>query len=163
MTALTATATTSSAVRPEEPAAPRTAKLWTVDALFTPFSRYLAVFVIAVSFVFPVGGLGFDLCMLHNSTGLPCPGCGMSRAISAISQGDFSAAVGLNPFAFFAWPTFAVLAVVTLLPRRTREAFIARVRQSKRAGKIYELIFWSFLGFGLIRFAVFLTLGEKFP
>lgn len=160
MTALTATSLDRS---PDQRDEPRKAKLWTIEALFTPFSRYLAVFVIAASFVFPVGGLGFDLCMLHNSTGLPCPGCGMSRAISAISQGDFSAALGLNPFAFFAWPTFLLLTVLTLMPKQKREQFIERVRHSKRAGKIYELIFWSFLGFGLIRFAVFLALGEKFP
>ena len=134
-----------------------------MEALLAPSARYLALFAISVSFFFPIGGLGFDLCMLHSFTGLPCPGCGMSRAISAISQGDFSAAVGLNPFAFFAWPVFVALSVLTLMPARMRAQVEARVRRSKRAGKVYELVFWSFLGFGLIRFATFLLLRERFP
>ena len=134
-----------------------------MEALLTPASRWLALAVIAISFVFPVSGLGFDLCWLHASTGLPCPGCGMSRAISAISQGDFSAALGLNPFAFFAWPTFLALAVLTLLPRGARARVEAAVRRSPRMGKGYELVFFAFLGFGLVRFGTFLVLAERFP
>ena len=139
------------------------ARGWTVEALLTPLTRYLALFVICVSFVFPIGGLGVDLCVLHASTGLPCPGCGMSRAISAISQGDFSAALGLNPFAFFAWPTFLMLAVLALLPSRVRTPLELRLRQSTQAAKLYELIFYAFLGFGMIRLALFMVLAEPFP
>jgi hypothetical protein len=136
---------------------------WTVEALLTPASRYLALGIIAVSFFFPIGGLGFDLCWLHAATGLPCPGCGMSRAISAISQGDFTAALGLNPFAFLAWPTFLGLAVLALLPRGARARVEAALRGSPRMGKGYELAFFAFLGFGMVRFGVFLALAERFP
>lgn len=136
---------------------------WTIDALLTPFTRYLALLVICVSFIFPVGGLGIDLCVLHAATGLPCPGCGLSRAISAISQGDFSAALGLNPFAFFAWPTFLALAVMALLPRKVRAQVEAPLRRSTRAAKIYELIFFAFLGFGVIRLGVFMVIDQRFP
>ena len=136
---------------------------WTVEPLLSPLARWLALFVITVSFVFPVGGLGFDLCYLHAATGLPCPGCGMSRAISAISQGEFSAALGLNPFAFFAWPVFFVLAALTLMPSRVRARVEMLVRRHPRIGKGYELVFWAFLGFGMIRFVVFGVLQERFP
>lgn len=136
---------------------------WTIEALLTPLTRYLALFVISVSFIFPIGGLGIDLCVLHAATGLPCPGCGMSRAISAISQGDFSAALGLNPFAFFAWPTFFVLAVMALLPSGVRTRVEAPLRRSTRAAKLYELIFFAFLGFGVIRLGVFMVLDQRFP
>lgn len=154
---------TSASTAPDQLQMPTPARLWTVEALLAPSARYLALFVIAVSFFFPVGGLGFDLCMLHASTGLPCPGCGMSRAISAISQGDFSAAVGLNPFAFFAWPAFLALSVLALLPKSLRVRIEAQVRNTPKVARFYELIFWSFLGFGLIRLAVFLVLQERFP
>lgn len=150
-------------VTPSPAAQPIAPRAWTVDALFNPAARYLALFAMSVSFFFPVSGLGVDLCLLHAATGLPCPGCGMSRALAAISQGDFSAAMGLNPFAFFAWPTFLVLAMLTLMPARVRRHVEARVRRSPRAGKVYELVFWSFLGFGLIRLGVFLVLAERFP
>lgn len=137
---------------------------WTYRALLVPSARYLAVMVMAISFVFPLDGLGVDLCVLHAMTGLPCPGCGMSRAISAISQGQFSTAVALNPFALLAWPLFLVLAVVTLAPRGVYERFEAWV--SARSGpitRIYRICFTAFAAFGAIRFLLFLSLGERFP
>ncbi len=136
---------------------------WTVEALLAPPARYLALFVIIVSFVFPLGGLPIDLCVLHRTTGFPCPGCGMTRAISAISQGEFSVALGLNPFAFFAWPTFFALAMLALVPSGVRTRLEAPLRRSKRAAKFYELLVWAFFGFGLIRLAVFMILSERFP
>jgi len=118
----------------------------------------------AVSFVFPLEGLGVDLCVLHSTTGLPCPGCGMSRAISAISQGQLSTALALNPFALLAWPLFLVLAVVTVAPRGVYERFERWV--DARAAPIargYRLCFTAFAAFGAIRFLLFLSLGERFP
>jgi hypothetical protein len=151
--------TSGPSTEPRRPAA----ALWTLGALFTPFTRVLAPAVLAVSLFFPIEGLGVDLCLLHATTGLPCPGCGMSRALSAISQGQFSAALGLNPFAFFAWLAFAAVTGLAVLPRATRERLEARARASARAAKAYQLVFFAFLGFGLVRFGVFLALGERFP
>ena len=137
---------------------------WTYQALLTPSARYLAVAVMIVSFVFPLGGLGVDLCVLHATTGLPCPGCGMSRAISAISQGQLSTAVALNPFALLAWPLFLVLAVVTLAPRSVYARFEAWVSaRSRPITRVYRLCFTAFAAFGAIRFLLFLCLGERFP
>jgi hypothetical protein len=105
-----------------------------------------------------------DLCILHSSTGLPCPGCGMSRAISAISQGDLSVAVALNPFALIAWPLFLVLALVTIAPRGVYARFERWVTDHATAvARVYRICFTAFVSFGAIRFLVFLTLGERFP
>jgi hypothetical protein len=37
------------------------------------------------------------------------------------------------------------------------------VRRHPRIGKASELVFYAFLGFGLIRFVVFGVLQERFP
>jgi hypothetical protein len=56
---------------------------------------------LALSFIFGVGSLPkMDLCLFHATTGLQCPGCGMTRAFCAISHGQFSLAWGLNPVSF---------------------------------------------------------------
>ncbi len=137
---------------------------WTYRALLAPSARYLAVAVMAVSFVFPIEGLGVDLCILHSTTGLPCPGCGLSRAIAAISQGDWLAALALNPFALVAWPLFLVLAVVTLAPRRIYARFEAWISaHSAAVARSYRVFFIAFAAFGALRFLVFLSLGERFP
>ena len=40
------------------------------------------------------------VCPVRLLTGFPCPGCGTTRAIGAISIGDFEQAWSLNPIAF---------------------------------------------------------------
>lgn len=42
----------------------------------------------------------YSLCPSVVVTGLPCPGCGLTRAMLAIFRGDFKAAWHLHPFAY---------------------------------------------------------------
>jgi hypothetical protein len=156
-----AATTTLPGSTPSACAAP--AEAWTVEALLAPTARRVAALVMLASPFFPVQGLGFDLCMLHSATGLPCPGCGMSRGIAALSQGDFVAALGLNPFSLLAWPSFLALSLLLCLPELTRERVEARLRGSTLAARAYKLVFVAFMGFGLLRLAVFLLLRERFP
>lgn len=144
-------------------AAPR-ASLWSARALLNPVARYLALAVMAASAVLPTQGLGIPLCWLHSTTGLPCPGCGMTRALTAFSHADFTAALGLNPFVLVAWPTFFVLAVTTLLPERHFQRFERWVMARDRAvARGYQLAVYAFIAFGVARLVVFVALGLRFP
>jgi hypothetical protein len=137
---------------------------WTHRALLTPFSRYVALAVMLVSFIFPVGGLGVDLCWLHAATGLPCPGCGMSRAVAAVSQGDFVVALGANPFVVFVWPLFVLLAVLALMPKTWVTSIEARLDLvGPQLARGYRVVLFAFLGFGVLRFSWFLVMGQPFP
>ncbi len=49
------------------------------------------------------------------------------------------------------------------MPRNVRARVEAPLRRSTRAAKIYELIFFAFLGFGVIRLGVFMVLEQRFP
>ncbi|MBQ8285684.1 MAG: DUF2752 domain-containing protein [Thermoguttaceae bacterium] len=52
-------------------------------------------------------------CIFRKATGIYCPGCGSTRALRALLEGDFFAALRYNPFsiaAFFALPVLLVLA-----------------------------------------------------
>lgn len=51
-------------------------------------------------------------CLLHEYTGLHCPGCGMTRATHAFFHGDLAAAFGFNPLGMILLP----LALVALIP-----------------------------------------------
>ena len=72
---------------------------------------------------FGAAGL-FPPCMWHQWTGLPCPGCGTTRAILLLLHGDAVAGFAQNPLAACAASAFVVaglaspvwLAVGGLLP-----------------------------------------------
>jgi hypothetical protein len=40
-------------------------------------------------------------CPFKALTGIPCPGCGMTRALLSLAKGDFQGAFHFNPFSFF--------------------------------------------------------------
>ncbi|HXO30591.1 MAG TPA: DUF2752 domain-containing protein [Thermoanaerobaculia bacterium] len=47
----------------------------------------------------PPEGAGFAFCPLRRFAGLPCPGCGMTRAFAHLAKGEWSAAVHDHPLA----------------------------------------------------------------
>lgn len=52
-----------------------------------------------------------SLCGFHNLTGLPCPGCGITRAVVCLAHGRFAEAVIYHPLSPL---VFAALVFVTL-------------------------------------------------
>jgi len=92
-----------------------------------------ALFVLPLtSAVFAVSALwsptelpGFVLCPFRALTGLPCPGCGMTRAFCALSSGRFDEALSWNRGApalytlFWLW-TAAALAYAFKSARRRK-------------------------------------------
>jgi Protein of unknown function (DUF2752) len=80
-------------------------------------------------------GLPRPACPLHAATGLPCPGCGTTRAIEALLAGEWSAALALNPLACAAlagvvlFDLYAGIVLLGRLPRwRPRSPLPAPVR-----------------------------------
>jgi len=41
----------------------------------------------------------FSICLSRRFLGLPCPGCGMTRALAHLAKGEWRAAVASHPFA----------------------------------------------------------------
>ncbi|MFW6158695.1 MAG: DUF2752 domain-containing protein [Planctomycetota bacterium] len=54
------------------------------------------------------------LCPFRAITGLRCPGCGMTRAMLSLAQGQVARAAGFNPLCF---PLLAVIVVYAALGR----------------------------------------------
>lgn len=95
--------------REPDPSARQLAALWGGAALallaLAPFGERLAA--------------ALPACPLHAVTGLPCPGCGTTRAALALAAGDPVAAFAANPLAALGWVAaigggLAALALVAL-------------------------------------------------
>lgn len=51
-------------------------------------------------------GSGFPLCPMAGTFGVPCPGCGLTRATLALLRGDVSGALKLHPLVWLLTPLF---------------------------------------------------------
>ena len=110
----------------------------------------------------PADGFGRDLCYVHATSGLPCPGCGLSRSVAHTIRGHLVQAVWYNPFGILVAP-YAVLAVSSLVwPRRWKEAVRAWLEDRGETFKrVYLGILAAFLGYGTLRMA--LAVFELWP
>ena len=94
-------------------------------------------------------GVGGWPCPLKWALGIPCPGCGLTRASVALLKGDFATAFGLHAFAPVLLLGLAAFAVAVLLPAARREAFagvVARFERRTRAAYVLfaaMLLYWS--------------------
>lgn len=61
---------------------------------------------------------GDSVCLWRAIFGVPCPGCGMTRALVALARGDFQAAWQLNHGSFAVAPVLFGSAVQRVWPRR---------------------------------------------
>jgi hypothetical protein len=59
-------------------------------------------------------------CVFRSLTGIPCPGCGSTRAATAMLQGDLAASFASNPLAALAGLVFVVGAPLAALWVLTR-------------------------------------------
>jgi Protein of unknown function (DUF2752) len=79
---------------------------------------------LVLHFWVPPEGARFVICPFRRLTGLPCPGCGLTRAFAHLAKGEWSAAVLDHPLApllaveiFVGWLTWGLLATGRLRQR----------------------------------------------
>ena len=86
-------------------------------------------------------GLGLP-CLFHLVTGLDCPGCGVTRMLSALAAGDLAAAWRANPCLLALSPILAALAV-SLAAGWLRTGRL-------RPNRLQNLLLWSCIGILLL-------------
>ena len=73
--------------------------------------------VSAVHFGLSMAGLPALNCPFLATTGVPCPGCGLSRGVMALGQGDWRTSLTYHAFALPIFLGLLFVGVVSLLPR----------------------------------------------
>lgn len=103
---------------------------------------------IAIAALLPAGGIedGPVICPFRAVTGLPCPGCGLTRSWVYLMHGDIGSSLASNWFGPVLILAIVVLAVITLRARLTR----------KRPADLDKLVRNPII---LGAFALFLTYG----
>ena len=84
----------------------------TQAAFWTVVATLAALFLI---YRYPLGlGLAFPACWFYSLTGLHCPGCGATRALHALLQGEMGRAVDYNVLAVVLGPAVMAWSVFLL-------------------------------------------------
>jgi Protein of unknown function (DUF2752) len=108
----------------------------------------------------PSHGAGVPICLFRYLTGLPCPGCGLTRSFSCILHGDFALAYDYHPFGYFLLPLFLIVAATLFLPSAYRTRLENSVRsQQSNLRHIYLTLIYGFIAFGAIRIVVYAVQG----
>ena len=126
------------------------------DALFHPLTLFLALLGLVLgAFILPPEGFGPSTCSMLASTGIPCPSCGLTRSVTCVFQGEWTAAWQYNPFGFVFAVLFLLLGPLMLLPKRWRNPLRERIRRFDGIIAFVLLIFLAgLLIFGVVRAAM---------
>jgi Protein of unknown function (DUF2752) len=80
-------------------------------------------------------------CPLLHIAGIPCPGCGLTRATYFLLRGDVRTSLTYHAFAPFALIGLGILGSTGLLPKNAREPWIDKlVALEERSGVVLILL-----------------------
>ena len=112
----------------------------------------LSLNVVAIALHLP----GWE-CAFFRVTGLPCPGCGLTRACMLLLKGDVQASIKFHAFAPLFVLFIATLIVCMLLPRTVTERFITKAEKLERQSGITIIILGGLILYWLARLLLFPT------
>ena len=121
------------------------------------FSRDAAALIIAGMIAAIHVGLGLAglpgwPCVFKAAVGLPCPGCGMTRATAALLRGEWQEALRLHAFAPLLVGAVGAMIVVALLPPETRARTVAKLHRLEARWHFGVWLLAALLGYWLLRF-----------
>ncbi|MBI3921066.1 MAG: DUF2752 domain-containing protein [Armatimonadetes bacterium] len=105
-------------------------------------SGFAALFL-SLSLVLPPAGLPVNLCLFKWITGVPCPGCGLTRSVTCLSHGHFAAAFHFHPFGIVAYLVLAGLLFAPFAPAGIYSACASWFR-SRKLGLAFTVVFVAY-------------------
>src|SRR2546428_7570 len=109
----------------------------------------------------PPHGTGFTVCWLRSATGIPCPGCGLTRSLSCGLRGMFTESWHYHPMGFVVLALFVTIAAASVVPGIHN--YLNRLIESK--ARLFNILYLgfvvTFVVFGLVRALV--TFGHLVP
>jgi hypothetical protein len=101
------------------------------------------------------------VCAFRELTGLPCPGCGMTRAMSALCKGQLERALSYHPLSPLVFVALLMLAVITFLPQRSRAIVLPQLHLLEQRTGFSTLSILALLGYGIWRITSILLVARS--
>jgi len=112
-------------------------------------AAWLGLFLAIIT---PPHGTSFSICWFKNCTGLPCPGCGLTRSFSCALRGMFVESWQYHPMGLLILTMLLAIAFASVLPARLRERLSNYMESRAYAFNLLYLAFVvAFLAFGVSR------------
>ena len=130
------------------------------DGLFAPVlgplmqNRWIMVLLAAVAVVqvaLIATGITAWQCPLKSTLGVPCPGCGLTRAMVLFAQGHWKAAIELHAFAPIFFGIGIFLVVGSILPAGLQQKVADQIAAFERLSGIVGLLTLSILAYWILR------------
>jgi hypothetical protein len=100
-------------------------------------------------------GLPSWQCPLKQATGIPCPGCGLTRALQALALGDWSRAMAIHAFAPVVAVVLCCILVAAFLPDSPRAKLTQPLLQLEQRTGITLIVGGTLVLYWLIRIVFF--------
>ncbi|MFP2908320.1 DUF2752 domain-containing protein [Pyxidicoccus sp. 3LFB2] len=94
-------------------------------------------------------------CPLQSALGIPCPGCGLSRAMTALLHGDWRSVLTWHAFAPFLLAALVLITGMAFLPEAARRRSIDAVARFERRTRVTALLLVALMAYWLVRLLVF--------
>ena len=130
------------------------------DGFFTPVlgplmqRRKVIALLTAAAFAMLISaaaGITTWQCPLQSTLGIPCPGCGLTRAMVLFIQGHWQTSISFHAFAPIVLVTGFLLAAGSALPAGPRQSVVAHVTDFERRTGITALLIISALIYWILR------------
>jgi hypothetical protein len=93
-------------------------------------------------------------CVVRLCLGIPCPGCGLSRAIAALLHGDWQGSLIYHAFAPFFILALALIALAAFLPASPRNWLINRIEIIERHTGLTAILLLGLVFYWLARLVI---------
>jgi hypothetical protein len=90
-------------------------------------------------------------CPVKSTLGVPCPACGLTRAMVLFAQGNWKAAIDLHAFAPIFFGIGVFLVVGSILPAGLQQKIADQVEAFERLSGIVGLLTLSILAYWILR------------
>ena len=111
--------------------------------------------VITLHLTLVASGIPSWQCPMRSGLGIPCPGCGLSRAINELIQGNLHDAILIHAFAPLVILVILLIFVNSLIPNSYRLSLANRLEIIERSTGITNFILITLIGYWIIRLFFF--------
>ncbi len=94
-------------------------------------------------------------CPIRYGLGIPCPGCGLTRALKALGAGDWQQAMVIHAFAPLAAVMLILIGYISIAPVSHWQWILQRCRLAEQKTGLSTLMIVLFIVYWLIRLLFF--------